>query len=262
MKDDRNIGIFDSGFGGLTVLLELQKKFPNESISYFADTLNVPYGEKSRESVAKLVIDSVSAFMHKVDLKFLIIACNTATACAISILQKQLKIPVIGVIDSGVFYFLKYANINSVAILATSNTIKSKIYEKKLKTFGYNGKIFNLACPLIVPLIEEGINDGKISKYIVNYYSKQLSEIPDAIILGCTHYPLLIASFRVNFPITTLWLDSGLATVSRVKFNPCTSTSPGKIRCFVTSFPKRFKILSSVFIGKNRPYLQVEFIKI
>lgn len=262
IEDNRDIGIFDSGFGGLTVLSELRKKFPDESISYISDTANVPYGEKTRKMVVKHTLDSIAAFMQKVNLKILILACNTATTCAISSLQKMVKIPVVGVIDPGVSCFLKHKNINSVAILGTTNTIKSKIYEKKIKLYGYNGKVYNLACPLIVPLVEEGLILSGISKNIVKYYSKQLLKTPDAIILGCTHYPLLLSLFRSNFPTNTLLIDSGLAVVHQIKFNLCHKGLKGKIRYFVTDSPERFSLFSSFFLKKRIPRSNIALLKL
>ncbi|MEI6791349.1 MAG: glutamate racemase, partial [Myxococcaceae bacterium] len=166
MSTEKSIGVFDSGLGGLTVLAALRKKFPYESIIYLGDTARLPYGTKSPETVIKYALNCAKALMQKADLKLLVIACNTATAHALKTLQECLPIPVIGVIEPGVLEVLAHPEIKSVAVLATPGTISVGAYEKALRKHGFLGEINSLACPLFVPLVEEGLVSGPIAENI------------------------------------------------------------------------------------------------
>ncbi|MEI6806022.1 MAG: glutamate racemase [Myxococcaceae bacterium] len=256
MSDNRSIGVFDSGLGGLTVLSAITQKFPNESILYLGDTARLPYGTKSPETVIKYALSNAEALMSKAELKLLVVACNTATAHALPTLAAQLPIPVIGVIEPGALEVAKNPQIKSVAVLATAGTTQSKAYEIALRKHGFEGEIFSLACPLFVSLVEEGLVTGPIAELTVKHYLSQLPHEPDAVILGCTHYPLLLPTLRKALPAKTIWVDSGSATASHLEFEPC--DKPGSVRYFVTDTPKRFQELSSLFLGKPVLATQLE----
>ncbi|MES2503931.1 MAG: glutamate racemase [Myxococcota bacterium] len=261
MADNRSIGVFDSGLGGLTVLSALLKKFPNESMAYLGDTARVPYGTKSPETVIKYALNNAKALMRSVDLKLLVVACNTATAHALPALQKELSIPVLGVIKPGAFEVSNRPEIKSVAVLATTGTIGSNAYEKTLNNQGYKGEVFSLACPLWVPLVEEGLIEGPIAESLARHYLDQLPKLPQAVILGCTHYPMLLTTLKKVMPAETIWIDSGHATAALAQFEPSNRDS-GELKVYVTDAPERFRALSSVFLGYSVPERQIELIDV
>jgi glutamate racemase len=260
MSDNRSIGVFDSGLGGLTVLSAITQKFPNESILYLGDTARLPYGTKSPETVIKYAFSDAEALMSKAELKLLVVACNTATAHALPTLVAKLPISVIGVIEPGAMEIVANPHIKSVAVLATAGTTQSKAYEIALRKHGFEGKIFSLACPLFVSLVEEGLVTGPIAEHSVKHYLSQLPEEPDAVILGCTHYPLLLPTLKKALPSKTIWVDSGSATASHLQFE--SSNKPGSVRYFVTDAPKRFQELSSLFLKSPVLASQVELIEL
>ncbi|MBH1989023.1 MAG: glutamate racemase [Myxococcaceae bacterium] len=251
-NDPRSIGVFDSGLGGLTVLSAIRRKFPNESLFYLGDTARLPYGTKSPETVLKYALACAKALMKQAELKLLVIACNTATAHAFSALQDELEIPVVGVIESGVSETLSHVHLDSIAILATAGTIRSKAYERELKKQNFEGRIYPLACPLFVSLAEEGLTEGPIAQAISKHYLRQLPYLPDAVILGCTHYPLLLPTLKASLPHKTIWIDSGHATAHHLKFSPCLHQR-GEARYFVTDAPERFQKVASQFLGQSIP---------
>jgi len=189
--DNRAIGIFDSGVGGLTVVKEVMKVLPNEEIIYFGDTARVPYGSKSKETVTKFSSQIIKFLMSK-NVKAIIIACNTVSSNCYYELVKQFDIPIIEVVTPGVESCVKYTKNNIVAVIGTEATIRSGAYEKRLKEMKPEIVVYSKACPLFVPLAEEGWINGQITEMIAKKY---LDEIVvkriDSIVLGCTHYPLL-----------------------------------------------------------------------
>lgn len=255
MADNRAIGVFDSGLGGLTVLAAMMKKYPREKIIYLGDTARVPYGNKSPETVTQYALDNAKTLMQKAELKLLVVACNTATAHALPTLKQNLSIPVIGVIEPGVLEVISNPQIKSVAVLATTGTTRSKAYEIALRKHGFTGETFSLACPLFVSLVEEGLTSGPIAENVVQHYLSQLPRTPDAVVLGCTHYPLLLPVLKKALP-GTLWIDSGSATASHLKFEPC--DRQGSVSYLVTDAPERFQELSSLFLGKPVLNTQIE----
>ena len=188
---NRPIGIFDSGVGGLTVLKEVRKLLPREDIVYFGDTARVPYGAKSKSTVIKFSTNNV-LFLLKKKVKVVVVACNTSSSVALNCLRDVFSIPVMGVIEAGVNRALEASVNKKIAVIGTKSTIKSKSYQKQIKRKDKNVNIYARSCPLFVPLVEEGILDGKIVKEAINMYLKDFKcKGIDTIILGCTHYPLL-----------------------------------------------------------------------
>ena len=192
MNKNRPIGVFDSGLGGLTVLKALQKKLPGESFIYIGDTAHVPYGNKSETSIINYAT-TLSAFlvdMYKV--KMIIIACNTASAIAVKPLKGHFKAPVLDVITPMKNFLLQYQNIQRIGVIGTYNTIQSKSYDKLLLTINADLQIFSQTCPLFVPIIEEGLETHQIAKLISKEYLDPLiQQNIQALILGCTHYPIM-----------------------------------------------------------------------
>ncbi|MFH1415839.1 MAG: glutamate racemase [Elusimicrobiota bacterium] len=190
MTDDkRPVGIFDSGVGGLTVLQAVAERLPNENIIYFGDTAHLPYGNKSPEAIIKY---SLAAYklLKEMDIKIMVVACNTASVYAIEALKETGDIPVVGVVESGVEAAISIA-VESVGIIGTYGTVNSRSYEDKIKQKNADLKIFSRACPLFVPLVEEGWLQHPVTQNVAEIYLSEFRNKIDSLILACTHYPLL-----------------------------------------------------------------------
>lgn len=188
---DAPIGVFDSGVGGLTVMKEIMRQLPGENLVYFGDTARVPYGSKSKNTVCKYSRQIVR-FLQTRQVKAIVVACNTASALALDEIQKEIDIPVIGVVEPGAVMAADTTKTNNIGIIGTESTIKSGIYNKFLHRINPEITVVSKACPLFVPLVEEGLWEDRVTEDIVGRYLHELKEYDiDALILGCTHYPLL-----------------------------------------------------------------------
>jgi glutamate racemase len=189
--DKRAIGVFDSGLGGLSVVKEIRKILPNESIIYLGDTARIPYGTRSKETVTRFSLEDAK-FLLKESVKCMVVACNTASALSFDSLVKIIKIPIFEVITPASKKAVTITKVKRVGVIGTRGTITSRAYEKKIKEEDRNVKVFSQACPLLVPLIEENEMSPKlltvvIQKYLSGIKKKKL----DTLILGCTHYPII-----------------------------------------------------------------------
>ncbi|PAV27627.1 glutamate racemase [Virgibacillus profundi] len=186
------IGVIDSGVGGLTVAHELMRQLPKEKLIYLGDTARCPYGPRSKTEVQKFTWEMVEFLLEK-NIKMLVIACNTATAFTLNDLQKKLDIPVIGVIQPGARAAIKFTKNNHVGIIGTEGTIRSEAYTNALKSIKAEIEVNALACPLFVPMVEQGVLSGEQAREVVEDSLKPLKRYDqmDTLILGCTHYPLL-----------------------------------------------------------------------
>jgi glutamate racemase len=191
MSDVRPIGVFDSGIGGLTVVKAMRDLLPNENISYLGDTARVPYGPKSPETVQRYAIE-LAEMLIKQNAKALVVACNTVSSVALPVLTKKFQVPVIGVIEPGARAALAVSRNRHIGVIGTRTTIRSGAYEKALRAADGNVRVSSRACPLLVPLIEEGLlNDDVTDRMILRYLEPLIAEDIDTLVLGCTHYPLL-----------------------------------------------------------------------
>jgi glutamate racemase len=191
MSDSRPIGVFDSGIGGLTVVKALRDLLPNENIFYLGDTARVPYGPKSPETVQRYAVELAGMLMQK-NAKALVVACNTVSSVALPLLIKKFSVPVIGVIEPGARAALQATRNRHIGVIGTRATIRSAAYEKALRAADNNVRVNSRACPLLVPLIEEGLlNDDVTDQMITRYLEPMLADGIDTLVLGCTHYPLL-----------------------------------------------------------------------
>jgi glutamate racemase len=191
MSNPRPIGVFDSGIGGLTVVRALRDRLPNETIVYLGDTARVPYGPKSPETVQRYALELAHMLMKK-NTKALVVACNTVSSVALPLLTRKFSVPVIGVIEPGARAALQATRNQHVGVIGTRATIRSGAYEKTLRATDNNVRVSSRACPLLVPLIEEGLLDDDVTdRVIVRYLEPLLSDGIDTLVLGCTHYPLL-----------------------------------------------------------------------
>ena len=191
LTKDAPIGVFDSGVGGLTVVREIMRQIPNEKIIYFGDTARVPYGSKSKDTVTRFSRQIVR-FLQTHNVKTIVIACNTASAYALEDLEKEIDIPVIGVVKPGAKVASEVTRNGKIGVIATEATIGSKIYSKYITEINKDVTIFGKACPLFVPLVEEGLWQDPVTEEIARRYLAELIDIDiDTLILGCTHYPLI-----------------------------------------------------------------------
>ena len=191
MSNAAPIGIFDSGIGGLTVAHEVMRQLPHESLIYFGDTARVPYGPKSPETVRRYSREIVG-FLKEQGVKSIVIACNTATAHALETLREEQTLPVLGVVEPGARAALAATRSGHVGVIGTAGTIKSGAYERALRALDQKVRIAVRACPLFVPLIEEGWTDTEATRLVAEEYLRPLRDARvDTVVLGCTHYPLI-----------------------------------------------------------------------
>ncbi len=212
-----NVGIFDSGVGGLSVLKSILHENLFENIFYYGDTARVPYGVKDKETIIKFSLEALD-FFKQFKLDMLIIACNTVSAYALKELRKNANFHVLGVIDAGVSATKNALSSldDEILVLATRATIRSKQYEKRLKKEGFIN-VKSLATGLFVPIVEEGIFEGEIVQSLFRHYFKDIRKNPKAVILGCTHFPLLSTSLQAYFGDDTRLIHSGHAISLELK---------------------------------------------
>ena len=199
--DNRPIGMFDSGVGGLTVYKEIKKKMPNQKIIYVGDTKRFPYGSKTKENIIEASKECIN-FLLKKDVKEIIIACGTATSQALEAVQETFDIPINGIINPTVNY-VKEKGYKKIGVIATRGTIESNAWEKHLKKAINDVNVYNQACPLLAPMAEEGWTENEIAELTIKEYLKNFGEL-DALILGCTHYPLFENIIKKYLPGTEI----------------------------------------------------------
>ena len=196
LKRKAPIGVFDSGVGGLTVAREIMRHLPNENIVYFGDTARVPYGSKSRDNIIRYSRQIVN-FLKTQGVKAIVIACNTASALALDVVQMENDIPIIGVIEPGARAALGVTQSKKIGVIGTEATIRSQMYDKIIQGFDTQATVIGKACPLFVPLVEEGFAKHHVTEEVIDYYLASFLETDiDSLILGCTHYPLLRSRIR------------------------------------------------------------------
>jgi glutamate racemase len=214
---DSPIGIFDSGIGGLTVVNEVTKAFPKEKIIYLGDTARVPYGTRGNNVINQYAIQ-LTRFLLQKNVKLLIVACNTMSAISLSHIKKISKVPVADVITPTVKEALKISRDRRIGVIGTSATITSRVYEKQIKKLDKNAKVFQKACPLFVPLVEEGFSDHLATEVIAKEYLEPLKkENIDTLILGCTHYPFLKKIIQKIMGERVLLVDSAQTTAQALR---------------------------------------------
>src|SRR5262245_28250814 len=211
------IGVFDSGFGGLTVLHELKKVLPGADYLYFGDTAHLPYGAKSVRTVAKYAIASAH-FLEQRGIEMLVVACNTATALAFDEIRAAVKVPVVGVVEPGSHRAAQISKTKKAAVIATDATVASHAYQRALKRLGVEAT--EQACPLFVPLVEEGWVEHPVTEQVAHIYMDQIfhdgARDSDVLVLGCTHYPLIRHLLRRVVPPQVEIVDSAESTAAEV----------------------------------------------
>src|SRR5213594_3854225 len=256
MTPELPIGVFDSGIGGLTVVRQLRKVLPGEDIVYLGDTARVPYGTKSPSTVVRFSCEDTQ-FLLQQNVKAVVVACNTASAWALPTLEKRFKVPIFGVILPGVRAALARTRNQRIGVIGTSATIRSKTYSSGLLARSDTVKVFARACPLLVPLVEEGWTNHRVTQEILTEYLTPLRRHRiDTLILGCTHYPLLKPALRVAAGKGVALIDSAESAARYVKERlehlsllSKTRRRAGAIQPFVTDETDRFEDLAKRFLG-------------
>lgn len=195
-KNTAPIGVFDSGVGGLTVVREIVRQLPNENIVYFGDTARVPYGSKSQNTIIRFS-EQIIRFLQTKEVKAIVIACNTASALALDAVRDEFDIPIMGVIVPGARAAVETTQNHKVGVVATDATVRSGMYTKIIQEMDPSIEVVEKACPLFVPLVEEGLKKHQVTQLMIQYYLESMKKTDiDAMILGCTHYPLLRSRIR------------------------------------------------------------------
>jgi glutamate racemase len=265
------IGVFDSGFGGLTVLRALIERFPHARFAFLGDTARLPYGSKSRRTIARYAAQSAQFLVNEQGAEFLVIACNTASALALDAIQDTVAVPVLGVIEPGAEAARTASQTGDVLVVATEATVHSHAYAAACTAQGL--RVLEKACPLLVPLVEEGWTDHPVTAEVIEIYLNELRAEaaaqgmnPDTLVLGCTHYPLLRPLFEGAVLPGAKVIDSAEAVAqaaARLLNSNIALAEPGaaagtEIRCFATDSVEKFERLGSRFLG--RPVGHVELI--
>ncbi|MDD5217773.1 MAG: glutamate racemase [Candidatus Omnitrophica bacterium] len=260
---NRSIGVFDSGLGGLTVVKELRREMPHESIVYFGDIARLPYGIKSKEQILNFSIQN-TLFLLKQKVKAIVVACNSSSSAAYHFLRDHFGIPIIDVIMPAVEAAACVTHTGRVGLIATHATVASQAYERSLRKINPNLRIFSRACSLFVPVVEEGWLEDPITEQIVRRYLGGLRHKNiDTLILGCTHYPMLKASIRKVLGPRVQLIDSARPSVKKLKSIlirqglVSKSKRKGELRVFVSDMPRNFKQVGEKFLGEKLHKVQI-----
>ncbi len=269
------IGVFDSGFGGLTVLRALVARLPQARFAFLGDTARLPYGSKSRRTIARYAVQSAQFLTREMDAEYLVIACNTASALALDAIQDAVPVPVLGVIEPGAEAARAASTSNDVLVIATEATVHSHAYSAACQAQGL--RALEKACPLLVPLVEEGWTDHSVTAEVIRIYLDEIRRDaatqglkPDTLVLGCTHYPLLrpliekVLAGRASCAIRVI--DSAESTADtavrllngRAAQRNIETSAQTEIHCFATDSVDKFERLGPRFLG--RPVGHVELI--
>lgn len=262
----RPIAVFDSGLGGLSVVRHLRELLPGEDIAYFGDTARVPYGTKSRRTVVSFALDD-ARFLLQFNPRLVVAACNTASALAMDELTREIPVPVIGVVVPGAKAAVERAAGRPIAILGTEATINSGAYPEAIRGLGIEADVHQRACPLFVPLVEEGRdgNDPIVKLAVTTYLSGLRERGVCVVVLGCTHYPLIREAIAEAMGPDVAIVDSGRETSLAVKraLEGLGGLSPGgragRLTCYVSDNPTRFRHVGSRFL--NHEIEQVELVE-
>ena len=253
--DNRPIGIFDSGLGGLTIFKTIHQALPSESLIYFGDTMNVPYGTKSKQAVTRFSL-AIARFLQQQNVKLIVVACNTASALALPQLKKQIALPIIGVIEPGAQQAFLHTKNGKIAVLATQATVRSLSYPKALKRLDNNLQITQQACPVFVPLIEEGWIHPQAGQHIIADYLRP-------VILGCTHYPVIKQYLAKQLAKKVGMVDSAEAVAMQVKTYLTQNDllhrkGRGKLTLYASDDTLRFKQSAKHILGQKLPHVRLK----
>ncbi len=257
--DPRPIGVFDSGIGGLTAVRELFRVLPNERVIYFGDTARLPYGSKSADTVTRFSLE-IARFLLKQDVKCIVVACNTSSSVALGALERRLDIPVVGVIEPGAEAALAASPRGRIGIIGTYGTVASGAYAHAIERRRPGATVIAHACPLFVPLVEEGLLEHPATRTIAEEYLAELrSGALESLILGCTHYPLLAPLIgSIMGPSVTL-IDPGAeaaratAALLESRGQLAAAGATPEHRFFLSDQPRHFHRIARAFLGRDLP---------
>jgi glutamate racemase len=263
MTDNRPIGVFDSGVGGLTVVRALQAQLPTESMVYLGDTARVPYGVKSADVVRRYTLNC-ARFLRTQNVKAIVVACNTATAYGLEALQQTMDVPVLGVITPGAAMACAYSVSKRVGVVATEGTVRSGSYQAAMRLCDASVQVFAQACPLWVPLAEEGLLDHPATRLLVHEYLQPLLlQSIDTLVLGCTHYPVLRNVIESTAGPQVRVIDSAQAVALAVEKllhekNLCADGVAHASHVFyATDVGERLQRVGTLFLGYTLPKVDV-----
>lgn len=264
--NNKNIGVFDSGMGGLTVLRALRQALPEESFVYLGDTARLPYGTKSAETVKAYACQMAKILVER-QIKVLVIACNTATTAALEHLRQVLPdVLVIGVVEPGALAAANCSVQHKIGVLATDTTVNSNAYQNHIKTKLPQATIYAKACPLLVALAEEGMNDNAIAEQVLQHYLQELPDI-DCLLLGCTHFPVFESLLAQLLPEGVTVVDSAIETAKAVKqaltkkgLLTNKTKSKANTQFIVTDSIERFAQIGNLFLGEPLDSYTIELV--
>jgi glutamate racemase len=255
MEKEKPIGVFDSGIGGLTVVKRITTALPEENIVYFGDTARVPYGSKSNATVIEYSMEDAKFLMQK-NVKAIIVACNTASAVAMGELKKNFNVPIIGMIEPGAAAAVRTTRNKRIGVIGTRATISNKAYSNKIREINPDIEVFEAACPLFVPLAEEGWIEHKAAYEIAEEYLHELrDEKIDTLVLGCTHYPILSKVIQEVIGVDVILVDSGIAAADLIRNEldrtdlHTNSYGLGNQELYVSDIPTKFREVAELFLG-------------
>ena len=254
MDKNAPIGVFDSGVGGLTVAREIMRQIPNERIVYFGDTARVPYGSKSKDNIIKFS-RQIIRFLQTENVKAIVIACNTASALALDEMQQEFELPILGVVKPGAKVAVETTANKRIGLIGTEANIRSGVYTRYIKSLDDEAKVFEKACPLFVPLVEEGWLHDDITLQVASRYLEELKEKDiDTLIMGCTHYPLIRSTIRTVMGDKVNLVNPAYETAIELKnllerdnlANKCDVDSPSSMyRFYVSDAEEKFKLFAN-----------------
>ena len=254
MDKNARIGVFDSGVGGLTVAREIMRQIPNERIVYFGDTARVPYGSKSKDNIIKFS-RQIIRFLQTENVKAIVIACNTASALALDEMQQEFDLPILGVVKPGAKVAVETTVNKRIGLIGTEANIRSGVYTRYIKSLDDEAKVFEKACPLFVPLVEEGWLHDDITLQVASRYLEELKEKDiDTLIMGCTHYPLIRSTIRKVMGDKVNLVNPAYETAIELKnllerdnlANKCDVDSPSSMyRFYVSDAEEKFKLFAN-----------------
>ncbi len=257
--DNRPIGVFDSGLGGLTAVRELRALLPGETIIYFGDTARVPYGTRSRETLLRYVRQDIG-FLRSFDLKAILVACGTASTTVLEEVRPDYELPIFGVVEPAARAAVEASATGRIGLIGTPATVRSGAFERHIRSLSPKAQVSSVPCPLLVPLVENGrvAPDDPVLELVLKEYLAPLREAgADTLILGCTHYPLLFDAIARQMGPTVTLIDSGAslarhtAASLRQSDTLAAPEQTGSLRCFVSDRPHDFARLASLFLRSD-----------
>ncbi len=266
LGDARPIGVFDSGVGGLTVYRALRARLPQESFVYLGDTARIPYGTRSPETVRRYAREDAE-FLLRCGVKVVVVACNTASSLALTLLQDECPVPVVGVIEPGARAAVAVTRVGRIGVIGTEATIASTAYPRAIQAVAPGVQVWARSCPLFVPLVEEGWAAHPVTAMVANEYLAPLCQARiDTLVLGCTHYPLLAATIQQVVGAGVTLVDSGACAAQEVaalleqRAAVAPPEAPPSTRFYVTDASDRFRSVATLCLGE--PVTQLEMVRI